>query len=99
MSRERILEFRPFLSIVIIIVTLFSVVFFKMEIRRIGYSVLKTAREERRLRDQQRQQVVQLARILRPEHVQNVAQSRLTLKKAVSGQIIQMTDQGVALKQ
>lgn len=90
---------KPFLSILIIVATLFGLVFFKMEARRAGYSVLKLAREERRLRDQQREQLVQLARILRPERLQNVAQTRLTLRKAESGQIIQMTDQGIALKQ
>ncbi len=99
MKRGKWSELKPFLSVVIVVVTLFSLVFFKMEIRRIGYSVLKLAREERRLRDQQRQQLVQLAKILRPEHVQSIAQSRLTLKRAESGQIIQMTNQGIALKQ
>lgn len=99
MSKKAFEEMKPFISISIIIVTLFALVFFKMEVRRVGYVVLKLSRQERRLRDQQREQVVQLAKILRPERVQSVAQSRLTLKKAESGQIIQMTDQGIALKQ
>lgn len=99
MSREAINEFKPFLSLLIIVATLFGLVFFKMEVRRAGYSVLKLAREERRVRDQQREQLVQLAKILRPDRLQSVAQTRLTLKKAESGQIIQMTDQGIALKQ
>lgn len=99
MSREAINEFKPFLSLLIIVATLFGLVFFKMEVRRAGYSVLKLSREERRLRDQQREQLVQLAKILRPDRLHNVAQTRLTLKKAESGQIIQMTDQGIALRQ
>lgn len=99
MNKKAFNDMKPFISTSIIIVTLFALVFFKMEVRRVGYVVLKLSRQERRLRDQQREQVVQLAKILRPERLQNVAQSRLTLKKAESGQIIQMTDQGIALKQ
>ncbi|MCM2282671.1 MAG: histidine kinase [Bdellovibrionaceae bacterium] len=99
MSRQAINDCKPFVSLVIIVATLFGLVFFKMEARRAGYSILKLAREERRLRDQQREQLVQLAKILRPDRLHNVAQTRLTLRKAESGQIIQMTDQGIALKQ
>jgi cell division protein FtsL len=98
-NRQRLDDLKPYLSIFIIIVSLFTVVFCKMEIRRVGYSVLKLSREEKHLRDFQRQQIVMLAKITRPERVQNLAQSRLTLKKAEAGQIIQMTEQGIALKQ
>lgn len=91
-------EWAPFISVAFFIVALFSVVLCKMELRRVGYSVLKLTREERSLRDEQREQMIQLARMTRPERLQAVAQSRLTLKKAEAGQIIQMTQQGVALK-
>jgi cell division protein FtsL len=99
MSQKTMDDLKPFFSMGIIIITLFTVVFFKMEVRRVGYVVLKLARQERRLRDQHREQIVQLAKITRPERLQNVAQSRLTLKAAERGQIIQMTDHGIALKQ
>lgn len=97
--RKSLNGLKPFASILIAIATLLGVCFFKMEIRRAGYSVLKLAREERRLRDWQRQQTIRLAKITRPERVQALAQNRLTLKQAESGQIIQMTEQGIALKQ
>ena len=99
MSQKTMNDLRPFISTGVIIIALFTLVFFKMEVRRVGYSVLKLARQERRLRDAHREQIVQLAKITRPERLQSVAQSRLTLKKAESGQIIQMTDTGIALKQ
>jgi hypothetical protein len=92
-------EMKPFVSISIIVATLFGLVFFKMEVRRVGYSVLKLVREERVLRDKQREQKLQLAKILRPGRLQSVATTRLTLKKAASGQIIQMTDQGIGIRQ
>jgi Sec-independent protein translocase protein TatA len=92
-------EFAPFVSVMIVICTLFSLVFCKMEIRRMGYSVLKLTREERKMRDLERQQMIQLAKITRPERLQAVAQAKLTLKRAEAGQIIQMTDRGIALRQ
>jgi len=92
-------EVAPFASILIFVACLFCVVFCKMEVRRMGYSVLKLSREERQMRDQERLQLLQLAKITRPERLQEVAQHRLTLKKPGSGQIIQMTEQGVAFRQ
>lgn len=97
MSKFR--EYAPFASVGIIVMSLFMVVFCKMEMRRIGYSVLKLTREARQMRDHERLQMIQLAKITRPERLQSVAQNRLTLKKAESGQIIQMTERGVALRQ
>jgi hypothetical protein len=92
-------EIAPFLSVLIIIATLFGVVFCKMEVRRMGYSVLKISRDERKSRDHQRHREIVLARVTRPDRLQTVAQNRLTLKRAETGQIIQMTDRGIALKQ
>lgn len=92
-------ELAPFATLLIVIASLLSIVFCKMEVRRIGYSVLKLTREERRQRDWERLQHIQLAKITRPERVQSVAQARLTLKRAESGQIIQMTERGIALRQ
>jgi cell division protein FtsL len=89
----------PFVSVIIIVTTLFMVVFCKMELRRIGYQVLKLSRVERQMHDRERQQMIQLAKITQPERVQQVAQNRLTLKRAEAGQIIQMTERGIALKE
>ncbi len=99
MSRLVSRELAPFVSVVIIVASLFTVAICKMEVRRMGYSVLKLSREERSLRDLERQQMVQLAKITRPERLQELAQARLTLRKPHSGQIIQMTDHGVAFRQ
>lgn len=92
-------DYAPFISVGIIVMSLFMIVFCKMEMRRIGYSVLKLTRDARQMRDHERLQMIQLAKITRPERLQAVAQNRLTLKKAESGQIIQMTEQGVAFRQ
>lgn len=89
----------PFASITIIVASLLGLVFCKMEVRRMGYSILQLSRVERQMRDHERLQMVQLAKITRPERLQAVAEHRLTLRKPGSGQIIQMTEQGIAFRE
>ncbi len=92
-------DIAPFVSVAIIALSLFFVAFSKMEVRRLGYSVLKLSREERSLRDSERDAVIRLAKATRPERLASVAESRLTLRRAEKGQIIQMTENGLALEQ
>jgi hypothetical protein len=92
-------DLAPFISVTIIVIALLALVFCKMEVRRMGYSVLKLSRAERNMRDQERERSIQLAKVMRPERLQSVAKNRLTLKKPESGQIIQMTERGIALRQ
>lgn len=82
---------KPILSLVIIIGTLFSIVFLQMEERRRGYAILKLTREQRQVIEEKREKSMQLAKLTRPEHVEKVAQSQFTLKKVQSNQIIHMT--------
>jgi hypothetical protein len=81
-SGERAQEIAPFVSLVLILVTLFAVLFCKMELRRVGYSVLKLTREERKMRDLERQQSIMLAKITRPDRLQSVADARLNTSSA-----------------
>lgn len=89
----------PFASVFVIVACLLGIVFCKMEIRRMGYSILQLSRVERQIRDKERLQMVQLAKITRPDHLQAVAEHRLTLRKPGSGQVIQMTEQGVVFRE
>ena len=89
----------PFISVAILALALFFLAFSKMEVRRLGYSVLKLSREERSLLDLERDGIIRLAKSTRPERMALVAESRLTLRRAEKGQIIQMTENGVALEQ
>ncbi len=89
----------PFISVAVIMGSLFFIAFAKMEIRRLGYSVWKFSREERRLRDVERDLQIQLDKAMRPERLSEVAHAKLTLRRAERGQIIQMTEAGVALEQ
>lgn len=97
--RENVFELKPFFSVLIIISTLFAVVFMKMEVRRQGYTVLKQTREYKILRDRYRNLVTQYAKITTPERVRKFAQTRLTLNDAKNGQIIQLTGQNLAVPQ
>lgn len=92
-------DLAPFISVAIIAMSLFFIAFAKMEVRRLGYGVLKLSREERSLRDQERDVTVRLAKATRPERLALVAESRLTLRRAEKGQIIHMTETGLALEQ
>ncbi len=99
MSRHQMGELKPFLSVLIIIMTLFSLVFLKMEVRRVGYSVLRDTRQYKVLRDEHRYQVMKYAQATQPDRVRSMAISQLTLNEARRGQIIQLSNPGLAFIQ
>lgn len=99
MSRQRLNEILPFISVLIFVSTLFGLVLFKMEVRRMGYSVLKSTQEYRKLKDHQRMMSMEYARITRPEHIRKYAVSHFTLNDARNGQIIQLAGQKLAMPQ
>lgn len=82
---------KPFLSIIFIIGTLFSLVFLQMEERRLGYLILKMTREQRQVVDEKREKNMLLAKVTRPQQVEKMAQSKLTLKKIQASQIIHLS--------
>lgn len=91
MSSEKVFQLKPLLSILIIVICFFSLAFFQMEERRLGYSLLKLNRDHREKLEQKRSLEVQLAKITKPQLLDQVAQSRLTLKKLQSNQIIHLS--------
>ncbi len=99
MSKKQVKTIKPFLSVMILMCFLFVFAFIKMENRRMGYSFLQLAKKEKQLRNQQREKLLRLAKMTGPERVQLLATQHLPMKKAASGQIIQMTGSGVAIIQ
>lgn len=89
----------PFFSVLIFVATLFGLVLLKMEVRRMGYQVLKVTKEYKSLRDQYRLMSMEYAHLTRPERVRKFAESKLTLNDARSGQIIQLTGGQLAVPQ
>jgi hypothetical protein len=62
-----------------------------MEERRMGYSLLKLSKEHKKIVETRRHKMIQLAKITRPQQVEKIAQSKSTLKKVSSHQIIHLT--------
>jgi cell division protein FtsL len=83
-------SFKPFLSLFFIVSALLSVVFVKMESRRLGYSVLKQTRVEKALKDDRRILDIEFAKLTRPGRIEKVATSKLDLRRAGRGQIVQL---------
>ena len=90
MSSEHVRQLKPFLSVFFIIATLFTIVFLKMEERRMSYVVLKFTREYKKTREIEKQKEIQLAKLTRPQLVETVAKEKLTLKRATQNQIIHL---------
>lgn len=99
MSKKSLYSMRPFLSVLIIIGSLFTLVFFQMEVRRMGYVVLKQSREYKTMVDQNRLRSMEYAKVMRPERLREVALTTMTLSEARSGQIIHMSGERVAFRQ
>ena len=91
MSKENISQLKPFFSVLLIILTLFTIVFLQMEERRMGYSVLKLTREFKKVNEEKRGREIQLAKVTRPQLLDHMAQSRFTLKKVQANQIIHLS--------
>lgn len=99
MARKYKNELKPFISILMIVASLFLVVFFKMEVRRQGYSALKRAREYRVLKDRYRLKALNYAKSMSLGRLRQSAMARLDLKEAGYGQIIQLSGKKIALRQ
>ncbi len=99
MVRRGLNEIAPFFSVLIFVATLFTLVLLKMEVRRMGYSVLKSTQEYKALRDHHRLMSMEYARLTRPELVRKYAVSHLNFNDASKGQIIQLAGQELAMPQ
>lgn len=99
MSKNQKSKIYPMISIVLIIVALFSLVFLQMEVRRMGYLLLKQTREYKSLQDAHRLNVMRYAKVMRPERLRDLAVTRLTLNEIKSGQIIHMSGEKIAIRQ
>lgn len=84
-------HFKPFISVCFIIFTLFTLVFLKMEERRLSYAVLKLTREFKKVAELKKQKEIQLVKLSRPQFVENIAKEKLTLKRATDKQIIHLS--------
>lgn len=89
--QDDVKQFKPFLSVFFIVTTFFVLVFLKMEERRMSYEVLKLTREYKKSAENQKQKEIQLAKLTKPQFIENIAKEKLTLKRATASQIIQLS--------
>lgn len=85
------IQFRTFLSIFIVISTLFGLVFMQMEERRLGYSVLVLNKDQRRLSEIKYKKEYTFNKLTRPQYVEKMARVRRELKKVRPEQVIQLS--------
>lgn len=88
---------KPFISVFFILATLFTVVFIRMENRRMGYAIYDLAAIEKLETQKQRMALVNLARMTSPERVRKLATERFTFQSAKEGQVIRVTGRGSAV--
>lgn len=91
-------DYRPFFSVLFIIFTMLTIVFSKMEVRRLGYSLLKESRTLKTMQETKRLHQMNLASLTRPERIESWAQKRLSLRKAGKGQIVQISGERIVLQ-
>ncbi|OFZ10764.1 MAG: hypothetical protein A2Z20_00785 [Bdellovibrionales bacterium RBG_16_40_8] len=99
MSQKQKFNLFPLISIVIVVFALFSMVFLQMEVRRLGYVLLKLTREHKSFQDEYRLKSMRFAKIMRPERLRDLAINRLTLNEIKSGQIIYMSGDKIAMRE
>lgn len=83
-------DFKPIVSIVVIVSTLITLVVLKMEERRLGYELFQLSSQHRKLVEQKRMHEISLTKMTRPQFVQKIAEKRLDLQQANQGQIIHL---------
>lgn len=91
MSSNEIRQLKPFLSLLFIITTLLGIVFIKMEERRLSYVVLKMTKEHKKVIEIQKQKEISLAKLTRPQLMENLATQRVALKRVTASQIIHLS--------
>lgn len=85
---------KPYLSLSIVLLCTFSVVYIKMENRRMGYALFDLAKKEKQMRQEQRLAIAQLAKMTSAERVRSIAQKQLTFQSAKEGQVIRVAGSG-----
>lgn len=76
---------------------LLVVVVIKMENRRMGYKLFKLYGQEKKVRDEQRADLVRLARLNSPERIRQIATRVYKYDRAKKGQVVRIAAQGSAV--
>ena len=82
---------QPFISILIIIASLFTAAFFKITLRRMSYALYKETEKLNKIQDEYYKTLTEHAGFERAERLESLAR-RHSLHKTKKGQIIQVID-------
>lgn len=99
MGAKKDKKFNPVISLLLIILTMFTIVFTKMEIRRTAYNVLKISDQYKKKHDIYRYNMLEYAKVTQPDRVRSYALSQLTMTEAGKGQIIHISNDNLLVAQ
>ena len=88
---------RPLISFIIIITAMLTVVFFRMEVRRLGYEVFKLTQIEKKELDKYRKKQVQFYQLTRSDRISKLSKNQ-GLDSAKPGQIVQLVADSAAIE-
>ncbi len=81
-------NWKPFFNITVLIVSLFVIVFCKIQLINMNYNFLKKSRLYGKIQDRYYKNLIIQARRNRSERLEQIAHSRMTLNWAKEGQVI-----------
>lgn len=92
-------DLKPYVSVLLIILVMFSIVFMKMEVRRLSYVLYKVRKELKLKEDDYQFKKIQYAKRMRPDRLRYLALTKLTMGEAKRGQIIQLSGEKLVVPQ
>ncbi|MEZ4872492.1 MAG: histidine kinase [Bdellovibrionales bacterium] len=92
-------EIKPFLSLLIIICSLFVIVFAKMEKTRLSYQLYQQNKILKKTKEAHSLKLIELVEKTRLDRLRYLALTKLTLSEAKKGQIIQITGDKIVIAQ
>lgn len=83
-------DINPFLSIMILVGTLFLIAFLHMEERRLGYQIYYLAQQNKKVEIERKMKEIDLAKLAIPSQIMSFAKHKLTLRNPELNQIIHL---------
>ena len=96
MPRYTLKDKRPFISVSIIILTLFFAAFFKITVRRISYALYQESKEFDKVQDRYYENLREYSRLDHSMYLEDLAR-KSSLDKMKKGQIIQVINGKAAI--
>lgn len=83
-------DINPFLSIMILVSTLFLIALLHMEERRLGYQIYYLAQQNKKVEIERKVKEIELAKLAIPSQIMSFAKHKLTLRNPELNQIIHL---------